>query len=195
MRCCARDGGRSSGVALQGEASNHRRLRRLRAGVVSAAGKGAAVIASGVGREGERKRTADDVSKEYQMASKPGHDPWLRDESGGDLLTAQVASGMKAARAWSGLWRGTWEPVAPIRRSPAGGWPARGRPQAAETARGRVPTRGTGADRLVVAVKPGNAGGAKGTGHPGVFGGQPAVAGGAGERAEVGRAKPFEISK
>src|ERR1700722_2921017 len=31
MRCCARDGGRSSGVALQGEASNHRRLRRLSA--------------------------------------------------------------------------------------------------------------------------------------------------------------------
>jgi RNA-directed DNA polymerase len=33
--------------------------------------------------------------------------------------------------------------------------------------RGRVPTRGTGTDRLVVAMKPGNAGGAKGTGCPG----------------------------
>jgi hypothetical protein len=30
--------------------------------VVSAAGKGATVIASGVGQEGERERTADDVS-------------------------------------------------------------------------------------------------------------------------------------
>ena len=41
--------------------------------------------------------------------------------------------------------------------------------------------RGTGADRLVVVEKPGNAGGAKGTGHSGLFGGQPAYAlGGAG---------------
>lgn len=33
--------------------------------------------------------------------------------------------------------------------------------------------RGTGTDRLVVAVMPGNAGGAKGPGHLGMFGGQP----------------------
>jgi hypothetical protein len=32
-------------------------------------------------------------------------------------------------------------------------WSREGGPQAAETARGRVPMRGTGADRLVVAVK------------------------------------------
>jgi hypothetical protein len=37
--CCAGDGGRSSGVALQGEASNHRKLRWLRAKVVSVAEK------------------------------------------------------------------------------------------------------------------------------------------------------------
>ena len=35
--------------------------------------------------------------------------------------------------------------------------------------------RGTWADRSVVAVRPGNAGGAKGTGHPGVVGDQPPV--------------------
>ena len=35
--CCASDGGRSSGVAVQAEIPNHRRLRRSRAGVVSAA--------------------------------------------------------------------------------------------------------------------------------------------------------------
>ncbi len=39
MRCCAGDGGRSSGAALQGEAPNHRKLRRSRAGVVSVAEK------------------------------------------------------------------------------------------------------------------------------------------------------------
>jgi transposase len=38
-RCCARDGGRPSAVALQEEAANHRELRRLRAGVVSVAEK------------------------------------------------------------------------------------------------------------------------------------------------------------
>jgi len=39
--------------------------------------------------------------------------PWLWswDELGGSLLTAQVVSGMKAARAWVRLLYGTWEPV------------------------------------------------------------------------------------
>lgn len=38
-RCCMRDGGWPSAVALQGEAANHRELRRSRAGVVSVAEK------------------------------------------------------------------------------------------------------------------------------------------------------------
>jgi hypothetical protein len=54
MRCRAGDGGRSSGIALQGEVSNHRELLRLRAVVVSVAEK-APVMASGVVREGERE--------------------------------------------------------------------------------------------------------------------------------------------
>jgi len=54
-----------------------------------------------------------------------------------------------------------------------------GVPQAVNAVRGRVPSRGTGADRLVVVMKPGNAGGAKGTGHLGLLGGQPAWPGGA----------------
>ena len=41
--------------------------------------------------------------------------PW--DQPGGSLLTGQVVPGVKAARAWSGLWCGTREPVAPM------GWP------------------------------------------------------------------------
>ena len=61
-RCCASDGGRSSGIALQGEVPNHRRLRRLSVGRGERYGKGAAMIASGVGQEGERKRTVDEVS-------------------------------------------------------------------------------------------------------------------------------------
>jgi RNA-directed DNA polymerase len=54
MRCRAGDGGRPSGIALQGEVSNHRELLRLRAVVVSVTEK-APWMASGVDREGERE--------------------------------------------------------------------------------------------------------------------------------------------
>jgi hypothetical protein len=104
-----------------------------------------------------------------------------RDEPGGGLLTGQVVTGAEVARARSRHRHETWEPVAPA--VPVGCWTGRskGGPQAAESVRGRVPVRGTGADRLVVAVRPGNAGGAKGTGRPGALGGQPMfVSGGAG---------------
>ena len=48
-----------------------------------------------------------------------------------------------------------------------------GEPQAAGPARGRVPSRGNAAtDRPVVVMRPGNAGGAKGSGHLGLVGGQ-----------------------
>jgi retron-type reverse transcriptase len=105
-----------------------------------------------------------------------GRESFSRDEPGGDLLTAQAVSGIKAARALLRLWCGTCEPVAPT--PTAVQWtevprPREGGPQAAGTARGRVPTWGTGTDRLVVATMPGNAGGAKGAGHPGSFDGQP----------------------
>jgi hypothetical protein len=104
---------------------------------------------------------------------------WPWDEPGGHLLTAQVVPGMKAARAWSGLPCGTWERVAPMHRRAGGGRPGQGDPQAADTVRGRVPMRGTRAGRLAVVMKPGNSGGAKGTGHPGSLGGQPGRPGGA----------------
>ena len=102
-----------------------------------------------------------------------------RDEPGGCLLIGQVVTGVKVARARFRHRHGTWEPVAPA--TPVGGWNRRrkGAPQAAETARGGVPSWGTGTDRLVVAVRPGNAGGAKGPGCPGSFDGQPAGPGGA----------------
>ena len=71
MRCCIGDGGTSpaldwwsSAAALQGEAANHPELLRSRAVVVSVVGKGAPASASGVGQEGERKRSTDDVSKQ-----------------------------------------------------------------------------------------------------------------------------------
>lgn len=82
-----------------------------------------------------------------------------------------------ASLAWALAWNvGTCRPD-----TAAGclGWSRQGVRQAGTTVRRRVPSRGTGADRLVVAVKPGNAGGAKGTDYPGLLGGQPALPGGA----------------
>ncbi len=109
--------------------------------------------------------------------------PW--DESGGCLLTGQVVSGVEVARAWSGLLHGTWEPVVPSPLAACGAVSARGcwwkrGSRAAESVRGELVLRGTGADRPVVAVMPGNAGGAKGTGRPGWPAGQPPWVGGAG---------------
>jgi len=118
-----------------------------------------------------RKRS-DDIETRVQLL------PW--DESGGCLFIGQTVSGMKVARARFRLQCGTWERLAPI---PLAGWWAgqrEGDPQAAETVRGRVPMRGRRADRPVVAVKPGNAGRAKGTGCPGSFDDQPAWPGGVG---------------
>jgi len=47
---------------------------------------------------------------------KTGVESLLRDEPGGSLLTGQVVSGIKAARAQSGRLCGTWEPVVSITR-------------------------------------------------------------------------------
>ena len=179
MRCRAGDGdSRPSGIALQGEVSNHRELLRSRAVVVSVAEKAPVMrqVWSKKANESEpllkcRKRTG---------VIETGVPLLPRDEPGGCLLTGQVVTGAEVARVRIGHRHETWEPVAPA--VSAGWWTGRstGVPQAAESARGRVPVRGTGADRLVVAVRPGNAGGAKGTGCPGSFGGQPTWSEGAG---------------
>src|SRR6266581_4601695 len=112
------------------------------------------------------------------MTSKPRLGCSLGTSLGGDLLAGQVTSGIKVARAWLRLLYGTREPGASIwgntqrRRGEA----REGELQAEEAARGRVPKRGTGTGRPVVARKPGNAGGAKGARYPGGFSSQPATA-------------------
>ena len=178
MRCCAGDGGGPSGTALQGEVSNHRKLLRLRAVVVSVAEKAHVMRQVGAGKANvsepllKRRKRSGVIKTGVQSL------PW--DEPGGCLLTGQVVTGAEVARARFRRWHGTWEPVAPMALAGCQSGQPKGVPQAAETARGRVPARGTGADRLVVAVRPGNAGGAKGTGRPGELGGQPGLPGGAG---------------
>jgi len=93
----------------------------------------------------------------------------------GDLLTNQAASGIKVARVWLRLLYGTREPGASIQgdAQPRQGTAREGELQAEEAARGRVPKRGAGTGRPVVARKPGNAGGAKGARYPGVLSSQP----------------------
>ncbi len=57
--------------------------------------------------------------------SRTGFASLAREESGGCLLIGQALSGMKVARAWSGLRCGTWEPVVRARGRPVERvWPA-----------------------------------------------------------------------
>ena len=87
-------------------------------------------------QEGERERTTDDVSKEKGDV-ETGDALESRDESGGCLPTAQMASGVEVARAWLRLLHGTWEPVAPTGRP--GQWRCFG---LRSVAHGRSPSSG-----------------------------------------------------
>jgi hypothetical protein len=103
-----------------------------------------------------------------------GVEKLLRDEPGGSLPTGQVVSGMKVARARLRLLCGTWEPVASTRRLVGLAVSREREIPKQQTCKGLRTDAGTGADRLVVATMTGNAGGAKGAGHLGLLGGQPA---------------------
>jgi hypothetical protein len=89
----------------------------------------------------------------------------LWDEPGGYLFTAQVVSGVQAARARTRRSYGTCEGVASEWTPGCGGEREHSKRQNPQGAEYRL--RGTLADLLVVAVKPGNAGGAKGRGCSG----------------------------
>jgi hypothetical protein len=77
MQCCIGDGGAglSGLVVLRGRPTGGGRKPPQGAPVKSRGAerlrKSRAVSAAGVGQEGERKRSAEDVSKEIQMTSKP----------------------------------------------------------------------------------------------------------------------------
>jgi len=158
--------GWSSGVAVQAEIPNHRKLRRSRAGVVSVAEK----ARRRAGQVSDEKTNMCEpllTHRNVQTASKPG--PHL--SPGRRARPAGCVPSQGAACVWP--W---WCPVYRWRELVAGAGmeqenlspryrlgrslglvqpPGRreGGPRAAETARGRVPRRGTGADRPVVAMK------------------------------------------
>ena len=110
MRCCVGDGGGSSGTALQGEVPHHRKLLRLRVVVVSVAEKAHEMRQVGSGKANvseplmKRRKRSDVI--ETGVQSLP------REESGGCLLTGQMVTGVKVARAQFRHRHGTWEPVA-----------------------------------------------------------------------------------
>jgi hypothetical protein len=65
------------------------------------------MIPAGVVHEDERKRTAVEVSKRYELVSKLEECSDSRISVADDLFPGHTASGMEAARAWNGLLRGT----------------------------------------------------------------------------------------
>ena len=111
MRCCAGDGGRSSVVALQEGATNHRKVRRAKAVRAERYGKRRAY-------ECVRCDPMKANESEPQVTCRNGLDDiesgfgiLARDEPGRCLLMGQAVSGMYAARAWVRLLHGTWEPA------------------------------------------------------------------------------------
>jgi len=120
--CCTRDGGWPPEAAVQAEASNHPLLLPLREVVVRELGKGRA-------RLGQVRTVESNASEPLMTCRKrrngveTGGESLPREKSGGNLFTAQAASGIKAARTRSRLLCGTWEPVTPMLREPRKGKP------------------------------------------------------------------------
>ena len=132
MRCCTRDGGWPSAIAVQAEVANHREVRRSRAGVLSVAEKARYQRV----RCGSRRRAkAIPLLRRRKRMNgiETGVVSLLRDEPGGSLLIGQVVPGVKGARAWSGLLCGTREPVAPMGRPASGAVLSCGRSSGART--------------------------------------------------------------
>ena len=119
MRCCTRDEGAGPMVglvALRGRPAGGGRKPPRGAPVKS---RGAELAETARDRAGQVWITKASASEPLMRRRKrigdieTGVESLLRDESGGCLLIGQAVSGVKVARAWSGLLCGTREPVAP----------------------------------------------------------------------------------
>ena len=163
--CCTSDGGGPSGFAVQAEIPNHRKLRRLRAGVVSVAV--------------EVPRVAGQVCDEKTNMCEPllthrNKERWHRNRTvwggpgqrrafrGASSTGERPACGPGGVRCIGGVsssqalvWnRRTCRPDSDGREwVRLAYWSREGEPQAVMAVSGRVPMRGTGADRFVVAMK------------------------------------------
>lgn len=156
MWCCARDGGGPSGIALQGEVSNHRKLLRLRVVVVSVAEKAGGQPVRCESRR--RARANHSVTRRKRRNDiETGQSRW----PGMSLAASCVLARWCPALRWreldsgSGVERGNLasDTVPAVQLGPVPGGRREREPQVAETTRGGVAMRGTGADRPVVVVK------------------------------------------
>ena len=95
-RCFTKDEGRPLEVGLQEQASNHHKLCELRVLVVSVAGNGGARLRQVRFKETNASEPLMTCRNVYNR--RRNREGWLsRDKVGGNLITAQLASGMKAA--------------------------------------------------------------------------------------------------
>jgi hypothetical protein len=93
VRNCTRDEGGPLEAGSQVQASNHCKLLSSKAMVVSVAANVETMISAGVVERGERKQTADEVSKWDQAMLKPGAGHSSGTSSGAFLKAARAASG------------------------------------------------------------------------------------------------------
>ena len=170
VRCCTGDEGRPLGTGLQEQVSNHLKLRRLRAGVVSVKEK-----ARGILRQVRIKET--NASKPLMKCRKrmngvkTGRSSLAQDKSEGRPVYCSGGvrhEGGVNLISGSCVERGNLSPRCEGRNSSGG------------PTRVRVPMRGTGAEQPVVAVKSMKVDGAKGLYDLVLFYGQ-LVRGGTGE--------------
>jgi len=175
-RCCAGDGGLAPRDRPAGGGPKPPQAAPVKSRGGERCGQGVPVSASGEDQEGERERTADDVSR-VLTTSKPGQS----DRPGTSPGVACIC-GLGGVRHIGGaslvqaLVRnvGTCRPDSDGRSLDRCGPPAaRGRTPSRDDGEGESTDAGHRDDRPVVAMKPGNAGRAKRPGHPGLVGGQP----------------------
>ena len=95
-RCFIKDEGRPLGVGFQEQASNHHKLRELRASVVSVVGKGGSSF-----RQVRVMETSESellmTCRKALMDVETGWERLARDKDGRNLITFHLAPGMKAA--------------------------------------------------------------------------------------------------
>jgi hypothetical protein len=163
--CCTSDGGGPSGFAVQAEIPNHRKLRRLRAGVVSVAVEvpwRAGQVCDEKTNVCEPLLTHRNKQRRHRNRTVWGGPKQRRAFRGAPSAGERPACGLGGARCIGGVsssqalvWnRRTCRPDSDDRKCVRfARWSREGGPQAVTAVSGRVPMRGTGADRFVVAMK------------------------------------------
>lgn len=158
-----RDGGRPSGDGLQDQSSNRRTLREDEISGGERSGKGGARLRQvWIRKTNESEPLMRRRNVPTVIETRPLWRPWDEARKGpvygpGDDRRIGGVSLIQAFMRNMGTWRPD----------------AKGDTQGEATSRVRVPKRDAGADQLVVALKPGNAGRAKGLDRPALGIGQP----------------------